>query len=76
MTLQELKQQAIQLSVPERVALLSAIAQSLQQDLQMQPEPQPVASWDDDPFVGMWRDREDLSDSTEWVRHLRQQEWG
>lgn len=29
----------------------------------------------DEPFIGMWRDREDLQDSTEWVRRLRQREW-
>lgn len=23
------------------------------------------------PFVGMWKDREDMIDSTEWVRHQR-----
>ncbi|MGJ3247543.1 MAG: DUF2281 domain-containing protein [Elainellaceae cyanobacterium] len=27
------------------------------------------------PCVGMWRDRDDLEDSTAWVRQLRQQEW-
>ncbi len=26
----------------------------------------------DEPFVGMWRDREDMRDSTAWVRRLRQ----
>jgi hypothetical protein len=31
---------------------------------------------EDEPFVGMWRDREDMQDSTAWVRHLREQEWG
>lgn len=25
-----------------------------------------------EPFVGMWRDRDDMRDSTAWVRHLRQ----
>ncbi len=29
----------------------------------------------DEPFVGMWRDREEMQDSTTWVRGLRQQEW-
>ncbi len=29
-----------------------------------------------EPFVGLWEDREDLGDSTAWVRHARQQEWG
>jgi len=27
-----------------------------------------------DPFVGMWRDRQDLG-STTWVRNLRESEW-
>lgn len=26
-------------------------------------------------FIGMWRDREDLQDSSAWVRNLREQEW-
>lgn len=26
-------------------------------------------------FVGMWRDREDMVDSSKWVRRIRQQEW-
>ncbi len=29
----------------------------------------------EEPFVGMWRDREDMTDSTEWVRQIRQREW-
>jgi AbrB family looped-hinge helix DNA binding protein len=29
----------------------------------------------DEPFVGMWRDREDMTDSSEWVRATRQREW-
>ena len=28
-----------------------------------------------EPFVGMWRDREDMADSSEWVRATRQREW-
>ena len=27
-------------------------------------------------FIGMWRDREDLQDSTAWVRNVRQSHWG
>ena len=26
-------------------------------------------------FVGMWRDREDMQDSTAWVRNVRQFHW-
>ncbi|NCP15801.1 DUF2281 domain-containing protein [bacterium] len=29
----------------------------------------------DEPFIGMWRDRKDMADSTTWVRQLRQREW-
>jgi hypothetical protein len=29
----------------------------------------------EEPFVGMWRDREDLQDSSAWVRELRRREW-
>ncbi len=27
------------------------------------------------PFVGMWADREDMADSTEWVRKQRKELW-
>ncbi len=30
----------------------------------------------DEPFIGMWKDREDLRDSVAWVREIRQREWG
>lgn len=26
-------------------------------------------------FIGMWRDREDMEDSTAWVRYTREREW-
>jgi hypothetical protein len=29
----------------------------------------------DDPFIGMWRDRQDMQDSRAWVRSIREQEW-
>lgn len=29
-----------------------------------------------EPFVGMWRDRPDMADSTQWVRELRRKKWG
>ena len=30
----------------------------------------------DEPFIGMWREREDMRDSAAWVRDLRRREWG
>jgi hypothetical protein len=29
----------------------------------------------DEPFIGMWRDREDMRDSSAWVRRVRESEW-
>ena len=29
-----------------------------------------------EPFVGMWKDREEMQDSRGYVRELRQKEWG
>ncbi|HSJ58719.1 MAG TPA: DUF2281 domain-containing protein [Anaerolineae bacterium] len=29
----------------------------------------------DEPFVGMWQDRDDLQDSSAWLRDLRRREW-
>lgn len=34
--------------------------------------PKPIR---EDPFIGLWKDREDLQDSTEWVRETREREW-
>lgn len=27
-------------------------------------------------FIGMWRERQDMQDSSQWVRDLRRKEWG
>jgi hypothetical protein len=29
----------------------------------------------EDPFVGIWKDREDMNDSVAWVRDVRKREW-
>ena len=29
----------------------------------------------DEPFIGMWRNREDMQDGTAWVQSLRRREW-
>jgi hypothetical protein len=36
--------------------------------------PQPI-TFDDQPFVGMWRDRPEMQDSVAWVRQARMQQW-
>lgn len=30
---------------------------------------------DDESFIGMWKDREDMQNSHDWVRKIREQEW-
>lgn len=32
-------------------------------------------NWANEPFIGMWRDRDDMTDSAQWVRNLRDHEW-
>ena len=27
-------------------------------------------------FLGIWRDRKDMANSTDWVRRIRESEWG
>lgn len=39
------------------------------------PRRQPRTSIATEPFVGMWRDREDMKDSTAWVRDVRRRHW-
>lgn len=34
-----------------------------------------VSNLRDEPFIGMWRDREDMQNSRQWVRNLRANEW-
>ena len=29
-----------------------------------------------DPFIGIWKDREDMKDGSKWVRNVRESEWG
>jgi hypothetical protein len=31
--------------------------------------------WANEPFIGMWRDRDDMTNGARWVRSLRDQEW-
>lgn len=42
---------------------------------QSQSNEQPVSNFSADSFVGIWKDRNDLIDSVDWVRHVRESEW-
>lgn len=41
-----------------------------------QPKIAPTSDLEAEAFVGMWRDREDMRDSSAWVRNVRQSHWG
>jgi hypothetical protein len=40
------------------------------------PKTAPASDLESEAFVGMWRDREDMRDSSAWVRNLRKSHWG
>ena len=29
-----------------------------------------------EPFIGIWKDRQDLNNSSKWLRNIRKTEWG
>jgi hypothetical protein len=39
------------------------------------PRSTPAPDLESEAFVGMWRDREDMSDSSAWVRSVRESHW-
>jgi hypothetical protein len=39
-------------------------------------KPKAAKSLADEPFIGMWKGREDMRDSVRWVRETRDNEWG
>jgi hypothetical protein len=40
-----------------------------------QPKSVPNSDLETEAFVGMWRDREDMRDSSAWVRNIRETHW-
>lgn len=41
-----------------------------------QPKSVPTSDLESEAFVGMWSDREDMRDSSGWVRNIRETHWG
>ncbi len=50
---------------------------NLEQKLQVESSSKEIeeSNFQDESFVGMWKDREDMEDSSQWVRQVRQEEW-
>ncbi|MDQ3747547.1 MAG: hypothetical protein M3367_00825 [Acidobacteriota bacterium] len=40
-----------------------------------QPKGVPTSDLETEAFVGMWRDREDMRDSSAWIRNVRETHW-
>ena len=40
------------------------------------PNNAPTSELETEAFVGMWRDRGDMRDSSAWVRNVRETHWG
>jgi hypothetical protein len=42
----------------------------------LEEETEKLPDLQDEPFIGLWRDRADMADSEAWVRATRTREWG
>lgn len=75
MTDQEVLKEFLSLPADAQSQVISLIAFLKQKSTHTEP-PSPSLNVDlvNDPFIGMWRDRQDLG-STTWVRNLRENEW-
>ncbi len=61
------------LTEDEQKTLLEKLLNSVPNE---QAEKSPLTDLENESFVGMWQDREELANSSQWVRQLRRQEWG
>jgi hypothetical protein len=59
----------------EQVKEFIAFLRSRQQSARARKPARARVALADEPFIGIWRDREDMNDSTAWVRETRQREW-
>ncbi len=61
---------------PEGRGLVENFLAFMRQRYARQNSPTPSTPLPGENFIGMWRDRDEMSDSTTWVRNLRASEWG
>jgi hypothetical protein len=76
MTQQELLSEILSLPTEGR-RLVENLVISLKQKSPPAPPSETTPALDPscNPFIGMWKDREDLADSSKWVREVRRREW-
>lgn len=76
MTQQDLLNEFLSLPVEAQRQVIDFIAFLRQKYAVVEPVKQPVDdNLANDSFIGMCRDRQDLTDSTAWVRSVRENEW-
>ncbi|MBH8550843.1 hypothetical protein I8751_00230 [Nostocaceae cyanobacterium CENA357] len=76
MTQQELLNEFLSLPAEAQRQVIDFIAFLRQRYSVVEPNSQsPDFDLTNDSFIGMWRDRQDLTDSTAWVRGVRENEW-
>jgi hypothetical protein len=76
MTQQELLNEFLSLPPEAQRQLMDFITVLRQRYAAVEPVSQsPDFDLINDSFIGMWSDRQDLTDSTAWVRGVRENEW-
>ncbi len=61
---------------PEGRNLLENFLGFMRQRYARQNTPAPCTPLPDENFIGMWKDRDEMMDSSTWVSNLRTSEWG
>jgi len=61
---------------PEGKRLVESFLAFLRQRYAPSATPSANAPLQAENFIGMWRDRVEMADSTTWVREIRESEWG
>ncbi|MCM1984759.1 hypothetical protein [Lyngbya confervoides] len=72
---ESLIQTILSLPLEERQLFEQRLKEIESPEIASSPAKPKAVDWKKHPFFGMWKDREDMKDSTEWVRNLRRTEW-
>ncbi len=77
MTNEELLKEYSSLPAEARLKIEQFIAKIREQYTSRSDKPkQKLRPLEEEPFFGMWADREDMADAVEWVRKIRREHWG
>jgi KaiC/GvpD/RAD55 family RecA-like ATPase len=75
LTIKELEKYVSELSEDEQLELVETIIHRLKDKKSHSPTNTMRLSLDKESFVGMWKDRTDMKDSSAWVKNVRKEEW-